>query len=304
MFSNGKFKNIVAEVDVSKQIGPSDSLHGVYSLLPIRGKESLLAVVRNPLSVRCRDLIDSFRFIYYSGSTKNWIAVEGALFSTSNYDTSLAALNSKLASSAPRGSSYTCFQPPVQSSSTSSSSAPTPIDEKNVFAIYVSYYVKVKLSLSGMGGEVTLKLPFILGNIEADGNIVDKTILPNHTNDLHLNDHQTLNEIRRPNYERSESLSENKLDENRDDPQQLSRNSSVNCKSIDYDDVVDIVADMSINNEGMDFINQKFSEMNRRNSNRSSDSSASEVDETESSKQEISVIQAQVHCQKYLESDI
>lgn len=37
MFSNGKFKNIVAEVDVSKQIGPSESLHGVYSLLPIRG---------------------------------------------------------------------------------------------------------------------------------------------------------------------------------------------------------------------------------------------------------------------------
>lgn len=30
------------------------------------------------------------------GTTKNWIAVEGALFSTSNYDTSLAALNSKL----------------------------------------------------------------------------------------------------------------------------------------------------------------------------------------------------------------
>lgn len=153
-----------------------------------------------------------------------------------------------------------------------------------------------------MGGEVTLKLPFILGNIEAD--FIDKTILPNHSNDLHLNDHQTLNEIRRPNFEHSESLSDNKLDENREEPQQLSRNSSVNCKSIDYDDVIDIVADMSINNEGMDFINQKFSEMNRRNSNRSSDSSTSEVDETESSKQEISVIQAQVHCQKYLESDI
>lgn len=38
MFSNGKFKNIVAEVDVSKQIGPGETLHGVYSLLPIRGK--------------------------------------------------------------------------------------------------------------------------------------------------------------------------------------------------------------------------------------------------------------------------
>jgi hypothetical protein len=38
MFSNGKFKNTVAEVDMSKQIGPGETLHGVYSLLPIRGK--------------------------------------------------------------------------------------------------------------------------------------------------------------------------------------------------------------------------------------------------------------------------
>lgn len=209
----------------------------------------------------------------------------------------MAALNSKLASSAPRGSAYTCFQPQTQSSSSSQTLG----DEKNVFAIYVSYYVKVKLSLSGMGGEVTLKLPFILGNIDSDGNVVDKAILPNHSNDLHLNDHQTLNDIRRPQFDRSESLNENK---NVGESQMLSHNSSVNCKSIDYDDVVDIVADLSINNEGMDFINQKFSEMNRRNSNQSSDSSASEVEENETSKQEISVIQAQVHCQKYLESDI
>lgn len=240
--------------------------------------------------------------IYRSGSTKNWIAVEGALFSTSNYDTSLAALNSKLASSAPKGASFTYFQPPMQSSSSSSSQ--TPIDEKNVFAIYVSYYVKVKLSLSGMGGEVTLKLPFILGNIESDGNIIDKTIEPNHTNDLHLNDHLVVNDICRPTFDRSESMSDNKFDENVGDLNLLSRNSSVNCKSIDYDDVIDIVNDMSMSNEGIDFINQKFSEMNRRSPNRSSDSSTSEVDDTELNKQEISVIQAQVHCQKYLESDI
>ena len=186
----------------------------------------------------------------------------------------------------------------------SSSTTQTPVDEKNVFAIYVSYYVKVKLSLSGMGGEVTLKLPFILGNIESDGTSIDKAIEPNHSNDLHLNDHLVVSEIRRPNYDRSESLNDNKFEENADDLNFLSRNSSVNCKSIDYDDVMDIVADMSMNNEGMDFINQKFSEMNRRNSNHSSDSSTSDVDDTESNKQEISVIEAQVHCQKYLESDI
>lgn len=54
--------------------------------------------------------------------------------------------NMKIASSAPRG--------------------PQTFEERNVFAIYVSYYVKVKLTLSGMGGEVSLKLPFILGHVD------------------------------------------------------------------------------------------------------------------------------------------
>lgn len=39
-------------------------------------------------------------------------------------------------------------------------------DERNVFAIYVSYYVKVKLTLSGIGGELSLKLPFALVHID------------------------------------------------------------------------------------------------------------------------------------------
>lgn len=53
----------------------------------------------------------------------------------------------KIASSAPRG--------------------PLAMDDRNVFAIYVSYYIKVKLTLSAMGGEVVLKLPFILGHVDA-----------------------------------------------------------------------------------------------------------------------------------------
>lgn len=39
-------------------------------------------------------------------------------------------------------------------------------DDRNVFAIYVSYYVKVKLTLSGMGGELSLKLPFVLVHVD------------------------------------------------------------------------------------------------------------------------------------------
>lgn len=53
----------------------------------------------------------------------------------------------KIASSAPRG--------------------PMAMDDRNVFAIYVSYYIKVKLSISAMGGEVSLKLPFILGHVDS-----------------------------------------------------------------------------------------------------------------------------------------
>lgn len=64
--------------------------------------------------------------------TKNWIALEDSYSKTG---ASLA-------------STVVC-----------SSNSP---EERNVFAIYVSYYVKVKLTLSAIGGEVSVKLPFIL----------------------------------------------------------------------------------------------------------------------------------------------
>ncbi len=96
-------------------------------------------------------IYDSPKIIFFSlipGPTKNWIAVEGSPSHSSATDSiPLANYSYKIASSAPRGPQLT--------------------DERNVFAIYVSYYIKVKLALSGMGGgEVTLKLPFILGHID------------------------------------------------------------------------------------------------------------------------------------------
>lgn len=101
-----------------------------------------------------------------AGATKNWIAVEGstsyyattATTTTATSNTDDQELNQKIASSAPRG--------------------PQTCEERNVFAIYVSYYVKVKLTLSGMGGEVSLKLPFILGHVddeECTGNALVKS---------------------------------------------------------------------------------------------------------------------------------
>ncbi|CAK1548135.1 unnamed protein product [Leptosia nina] len=103
MFSNGKFKNVVALLRGSgTPVLPDQTHNNTYTLTPHRGV------------------------------TKNWIALEDS------YSKSGASLAST-----------------VLCSSKSQ-------DERNVFAIYVSYYVKVKLTLSAMGGEVSVKLPFTL----------------------------------------------------------------------------------------------------------------------------------------------
>ncbi|KPJ06628.1 Beta-arrestin-1 [Papilio machaon] len=75
---------------------------------------------------------DSYNLTPHRGATKNWIALEDS------YSKSGASL----------ASTVLC-----------NSNSP---DDRNVFAIYVSYYVKVKLTLSAMGGDLSLKLPFTL----------------------------------------------------------------------------------------------------------------------------------------------
>lgn len=37
MFSNGKFKNVVAETEVDETIEPTQIFHETFSLLPVRG---------------------------------------------------------------------------------------------------------------------------------------------------------------------------------------------------------------------------------------------------------------------------
>ncbi|KAM3966488.1 LOW QUALITY PROTEIN: phosrestin-2 [Aphomia sociella] len=102
MFSNGKFKNVVASVKcIGTRVRPGQLLTETFSLLPDRGV------------------------------TKNWIALEDSYSKTG---ASLA-------------STVVCNNSP---------------EDRNVFAIYVSYYVKVKCSLSKMGGDISVKLPFIL----------------------------------------------------------------------------------------------------------------------------------------------
>lgn len=85
MFSNGKFKNVVALVSSQEgcPVGPGSTLKKSYTLRPIKG------------------------------STKNWIALEDSYMKT---EATLA-------------STVLC---PGNGA-----------DDRNVFAIYVSYYVKV-----------------------------------------------------------------------------------------------------------------------------------------------------------------
>ncbi|RZF40022.1 hypothetical protein LSTR_LSTR002425 [Laodelphax striatellus] len=118
MFSNGKFKNVVALINSKDEcpLGPGSSLNKSYSLNPAKG------------------------------ATKNWIALED---SYSKNNASLA-------------STVTCNSP----------------DERNVFAIYVSYYVKVKLLVGAMGGELSLKLPFTLMHSPSDPDTCQSTPLP------------------------------------------------------------------------------------------------------------------------------
>uniref|UniRef100_A0A2A4K5S0 Arrestin C-terminal-like domain-containing protein n=1 Tax=Heliothis virescens TaxID=7102 RepID=A0A2A4K5S0_HELVI len=101
MFSNGKFKNVVALVKGNDIVLPGQTHTDTYTLTPHRG------------------------------ITKNWIALEDS------YSKTGASLASTVLSNN------------------------TP-EDRNVFAIYVSYYVKVKLTFSAMGGDLSLKLPFTL----------------------------------------------------------------------------------------------------------------------------------------------
>uniref|UniRef100_A0A1I8PPV0 Arrestin C-terminal-like domain-containing protein n=1 Tax=Stomoxys calcitrans TaxID=35570 RepID=A0A1I8PPV0_STOCA len=153
MFNNGKFKNVVADSDslspppIDRTVPPGATLNTTVTLKPQRGP------------------------------TKNWIALEDTLQRSTEPD----EITGAIAASAVRTphflmqathspnycSSPAVFIPPVQTAP-STSSNPSTNDERNVFAIYVSYYVKVKLTLSGMGGELSLKLPFVLVHIDEE----------------------------------------------------------------------------------------------------------------------------------------
>ncbi|XP_017870656.1 PREDICTED: uncharacterized protein LOC108618938 isoform X1 [Drosophila arizonae] len=164
MFNNGKFKNVVADSEnispaVDRTVPPGGTLNTTVALRPQRGP------------------------------TKNWIALEDTLQRSTEPD----EITGAIAASAIRSPNFVMQaaqlltghplaspamampQPPSSAGTASAGGAGSGLgDDRNVFAIYVSYYVKVKLTLSGMGGELSLKLPFVLVH-------VDESLRPGHT---------------------------------------------------------------------------------------------------------------------------
>ncbi|KQS29855.1 uncharacterized protein Dere_GG18921, isoform B [Drosophila erecta] len=164
MFNNGKFKNVVADSDnvtppVDRTVAAGASLNTTVTLRPQRGP------------------------------TKNWIALEdtlqrstepeeitGAIAASAIRSPHFVMQNAQLLGGCghPLGSPALvtphphlwqpgCSQGQGQPGNPNSAGGN---EERNVFAIYVSYYVKVKLTLSGMGGELSLKLPFVLVHVD------------------------------------------------------------------------------------------------------------------------------------------
>ncbi|XP_050328665.1 uncharacterized protein LOC126758443 [Bactrocera neohumeralis] len=148
MFNNGKFKNIVADSDsspVDRTVAPGSTMNTTIILKPQRGQ------------------------------TKNWIALEDTLQRSTEPEEitgviAASAIRSPNLILAPGQAINPCPSPAVgipQPSGYHGHGVSGVVgDDRNVFAIYVSYYVKVKLTLSGMGGELSLKLPFVLVHVE------------------------------------------------------------------------------------------------------------------------------------------
>lgn len=100
--------------------------------------------------------------------TKNWIALEDSLGSTINKcEGSLS-------------STVVCVSP----------------EDRNVFAIYVTYYVKVKLLISAMGGQMSLKLPFTLMHMPSNAYPPSTGITRQRTDEFFLNFFFTLHSLR------------------------------------------------------------------------------------------------------------
>ncbi|XP_012161649.1 uncharacterized protein LOC101459872 [Ceratitis capitata] len=149
MFSNGKFKNIVADSDTSSPVDrivpPGSTLNTTVILKPKRGKTKNWIALEDPLQRSTEpDEVPSI-LAASAVNSPNVIPVQGQLMNPTN--SSIVGI-------------------PQQNGYHGHGMSGVVGDDRNIFAIYVSYYVKVKLSLSPMGGELSLKLPFVLVHVE------------------------------------------------------------------------------------------------------------------------------------------
>ncbi|XP_055907564.1 arrestin homolog [Eupeodes corollae] len=110
--------------------------------------KNIVGEISDSSHIKANDTLSkTYKLVPTIGSTKNWIAVESKLPHAHVTTDFLSTNNYKLASST--------FQDNL-------------MKERNVFAIYVTYYIKIKLTLSALGGDLSLKLPFVLGYVGED----------------------------------------------------------------------------------------------------------------------------------------
>ncbi|KAH8306601.1 hypothetical protein KR018_009011, partial [Drosophila ironensis] len=175
MFNNGKFKNVVADSDmvmpaVERTVAAGASLNTTVALRPQRGPtknwialEDTLQRSTEPEEITGAIAASAIRSPHFVTETGHFMA---------GHPLASPAIVSPHPHHHQASGNQQQGQAQAQAQAGASGNTPGNIgvvgssEERNVFAIYVSYYVKVKLTLSGMGGELSLKLPFVLVHVD------------------------------------------------------------------------------------------------------------------------------------------
>lgn len=174
MFNNGKFKNVVAESDiqspVDRVVSPGATFNATVTLTPERGTtknwialEDSLQRSTEPAEITGAIAASAIRTPHqFAGLFTTDQSNTGFNYPHTSHSPSAGGCGGVPVSGFSADSGLGSSTPCTASTSVGGNAGVTCTSEKNVFAIYVTYYVKVKLSLSAMGGDLTLKLPFVL----------------------------------------------------------------------------------------------------------------------------------------------
>lgn len=137
MFSNGKFKNhiFVKEEDEGFPVTTGHSLEREYSINIVENNGSRHWIALEDRYGRWNQFVTLSRhmLIHLFGNQLSIFSLSLSLLFAVRLSTTLASTTLK-----------------------------SRVDERNFFAIYISYYVKIRLVISGVGSDLSMKIPFIL----------------------------------------------------------------------------------------------------------------------------------------------